>query len=243
MSSSLLSGVTNSISLDKDLICDGLEETYEDLIDDLSDSVSSGRDKWAAVRAMFDDFFENYGMSNLSGKLNALSQLNDLINDSLTFNSGTADDLLACLGTSVKDLLGFDLDKLLADADIDFSKYASSIADQLKKFVDNAIDSILDGTEKSILDALGEMEDLINTDTLDYLLALVGCLVGHCDPSDVSSEYDIEEMLEESGYSISGEVDLGQSDLTKTQQKYFNSLKSAVNTVDDSVTNKITNIF
>ena len=237
----LLAGVTNEIPMKKDPFCDGMEAMLGEGFDNLEDMVRDGRNIFDQLAAMIPDI--DFGLDT-DNKVGALDKLKDLLRKGMKMAFGDANELLDCLGTSVSDLFGLDLDKLLNDDNIDFSKYPKLIADQLNDFIDDTLDKIFDKGEKAILDKLKEMENNIDIGALDDLLALAGCFAGHCDrPDKIPPALDIEKKMADSGYQLSGETDLGQTSMDKVQQEHFSTIRDSRRDLDSVVNKQISKIF
>ena len=173
-----------------------------------------------------------------------MNKLNDMVTGSLSVVPGSANVLLACLGSSLEDLLGLDLDKLFNDPSVDFSKYPGLVLDLLKDFISNTLGGVLGSAESAFLDALSAIESAIDTDQIDKLLMLFGCYQDKCDPPDnLPADLDIEQRMEDAGLKVTGEVDLGKSGLSDKQQEHFNSLRDAKSKLDDSVNDRVKKIF
>lgn len=236
-----LAGVTNEIPMKKDPFCDGMQDMFEEGMDNLEDLVKDGKNRMKKLQRMVPNIESPF---DLDGKLDAMSKLRDMIKNGMKIGLGECDSLLDCLGTNVADMFGFDPDKLLRDPKVDFSKYPKTIADQLNKFVDSTLSKILNKGEKALLDALKEMEDQVDISALDDLLALAGCFAGHCDrPDKIPPELDIEKKMEEGGYQIDGDVDLGQTGLDKAGREHFSKIKSSRRELDSVVNKSLSKVF
>jgi hypothetical protein len=221
----------DTLSLDKDSLCDAMSTNLTEPLDQLSNLIDN---QYKEASNFISDALDGYDFDSSDLKVDdCVSDINGMIDSLNEYSSFGLDSDAGSLGRC----LGIDVGSIGLGLP-DFSGIGMpSFTYSLGSMAAAALNGILGAGVMGILAAISGLKGLIDLTMLDDILAMINCF-SECDgQASKAMNLGIEEKLNSIGLDISGDFDYSSLPISADSQNLLSQVSGATSSLDSVVKN------